>query len=183
MRKNIYEVILSKYRENLDEWRIFMYENMSLLMRKNPLLKHNYLTYTPEDIKSEAFLIADDIVLKEGLPDYKKISKLWYLFNRWGGTLYNKVTQYAPESYNIDDVDIKDVTTYMDDEILNWILIKNNIITPLEEKVLEYIRQGRWKYEIARLMKTTYYNVKSIIDTLTLKIERFIKENDINDAS
>ena len=180
MRKNIYEVILSKYRENLDEWRIFMYENMSLLMRKNPLLKHNYLTYTPEDILSEAFLIADDIILKEWIPEYKKISKLWYLFNRWGGALYNKVTQYAPETYNIDDVEIKDISSYMDDEILDRILVKNNVITPLEEKVLEYIRQGRWKYEIARLMKTTYYNVKSIIDTLTVKIERFIKENDID---
>ena len=61
-----------------------MYENMGLLMRKNPLLKRNYLTYTTEDILSEAFLIADEILLRKDISEEKKVSKLWYLFNRGG---------------------------------------------------------------------------------------------------
>ena len=97
--------------------------------------------------------------------------------------MYNKITQYSAESYSIDDINwTEDISSYMDDEILSWILVRNNIITPLEEKVLTYLKEGRGKYEIARLMKTTYYNVKGIIDTLTVKIERFLEENDINDA-
>lgn len=81
-KPNIYEKILDLYKSDLDEGRIFMYENMGLLMRKNPLMKHNYETYTPEDIKSEAFMIADAILLREDIPEFKKISKLWYLFNK-----------------------------------------------------------------------------------------------------
>lgn len=179
--QNIYETIMDKYSRDLDEWRVFMYENMGLLMRKNPLLKRNYLTYTSEDILSEAFMIADEIILRDDIPEGKKISKLRYLFNRWGWFLYGKLTQYNPEIYNTDDLkEWESIETYMDDEILDWILVSNNVITPLEEKVLSYIRQGRWKYEIARLMKTTYYNVKSIVENLSAKIERFIKENDLN---
>ena len=177
-KPNIYEKILDLYKTNLDEWRIFLYENMGLLMRKNPLLKHNFVTYTSDDIKSEAFMIADNILLREDIPDFKKISKLWYLFNKWGGALYDKISQYNAETYNVDDIKEEiGIENYLGDDILDWILVSNNIITPLEEKVLSYLRQGRWKYEIARLMKTTYYNVKSIIDTLALKVQRFLDEN------
>lgn len=177
-KPNIYEKILDLYKTSLDEWRIFLYENMGLLMRKNPLLKHNFVTYTSDDIKSEAFMIADNILLREDIPDFKKISKLWYLFNKWGGALYDKISQYNAESYNVDDIKEEiGIENYLGDDILDWILVSNNIITPLEEKVLSYLRQGRWKYEIARLMKTTYYNVKSIIDTLALKVQRFLDEN------
>ena len=180
-KPNIYEKILGLYKDNLDEWRIFMYENMGLLMRKNPLLKHNYVTYTPDDVKSEAFMIADAILLRDDIPDFKKISKLRYLFNKWGGVLYDKIAQYNAETYNVDDIKEEiGIEAYLGDEILDWILVSNNIITPLEEKVLTYLKQGRGKYEIARLMKTTYYNVKAIIDTLALKIDRFLTENDIN---
>ena len=49
-----------------------MYENMGLLMRKNPLLRRNYLTYTTEDILSEAFMIADEILLRKDISDEKK---------------------------------------------------------------------------------------------------------------
>jgi hypothetical protein len=31
-------------------------------------------------------------------------------------------------------------------------------------------------------MKTSYYNVKSIVETIALKIRRFITENDLDDA-
>ena len=182
-KPNIYEKILDLYKSDLDEGRIFMYENMGLLMRKNPLMKHNYETYTPEDIKSEAFMIADAILLREDIPEFKKISKLWYLFNKWGWVLYDKITQYNAETYNVDDIKEElGIETLLWDEILDWILISNNIITPLEEKVLSYLRQGRGKYEIARLMKTTYYNIKAIVDTLALKIKRFLEENNTNDA-
>ena len=50
-------------------------------MRKNPLIKHRNYTFTPEDIFSEAFLQAD-ILIQKDIPDNKKISRLWYLFNR-----------------------------------------------------------------------------------------------------
>ena len=99
-----------------------MYENMGLLMRKNPLLKRNYLTYTTEDILSEAFLIADEILLRKDISEEKKVSKLWYLFNRGGWFLYGKLTQYNPEIYNTDDLkEWEWVESYMDDEILDWI--------------------------------------------------------------
>jgi hypothetical protein len=55
---------------------------MKLLMRKNPLLRHKNYTFTKDDILSESFMIADEILLREDIPDEKKISKLWYLFNR-----------------------------------------------------------------------------------------------------
>lgn len=182
-KRNTYELILDKYSEDLDTWRILLYESMGKLMRKNPLLRLKNNTYTKEDIWSEAFLIADDIILREDIPEYKKIAKLWYLFNKGGWALYNKITQYSAESYSIEDINqTEDISAYMDDEILSWILIRNNVITPVEEKVLTYLKEWRWKYEIARLMKTTYYNIKSIIDWLTVKIERFLEENDINDA-
>lgn len=180
-KQNIYEKILDLYRANLDEGRIFMYENMGLLMRKNPLLKHNYVTYTPDDIKSEAFMIADSILLREDIPDFKKISKLRYLFNKGGGALHDKVSQYNAESYNVDDIKEEiGIDAYLGDDILNWILITNDVITPLEEKILNYLKQGRWKYEIARLMKTTYYNIKAIVDDLAIKIEKFLTENNVD---
>lgn len=180
-KQNIYEKILNLYRANLDEGRVFMYENMGLLMRKNPLLKHNYITYTSDDIKSEAFMIADSIITREDIPDFKKISKLRYLFNKGGWALHDKLSQYNAESYNVDDIKEEVwIEAYLGDEILDWILVSNNIITPLEEKILMYLRQGRWKYEIARLMKTTYYNIKAIVDTIAMKVEKFLAENDIN---
>ena len=82
MPKNIYERVLSEYSKDIDNGRIFLYDNMPLLMRKNPLLRIKNNTYTKEDILSEAFLLADDIILREDLSNEKKISKLWYLFNR-----------------------------------------------------------------------------------------------------
>lgn len=183
MPKNIYERVLSEYSKDIDNGRIFLYDNMSLLMRKNPLLRIKNNTYTKEDILSEAFLLADDIILREDLSNEKKISKLWYLFNRWGGCLYNKINQYGLESYTVDDIRDSEHRSYdMDVDILDYVLVTNNIITPLESQILQYLGQGRGKYEIARIMKTSYYNIKSIVETIAKKIKRFIKENDLEDA-
>lgn len=82
MNKNIYEKVLDLYKKDIEQGRIFLYENMELLMRKNPLLRHKNYTYTKDDILSESFLIADNIILREDIANEKKISKLWYLFNR-----------------------------------------------------------------------------------------------------
>ena len=184
MQENPYEKALNLYKENLDEWRIFLYENMKIFMRKNPLLRHKNYTFTKDDILSEAFLIWDEILLRKDIPDEKKISKLWYLFNRWGWALYNKLNQYGAESYTIDDIRDSDSRSYdMDVDMLQYVLVVNNIISPLEAKVLQYVWEWRGKYEIARLMKTTYYNVRDIVDTIWLKIKRFLEENDLEDAT
>lgn len=183
MPKNIYEKVLGLYKKDIEQWRIFLYENMSLLMRKNPLLRHKNYTYTKDDILSEAFLIWDNILLREDISDEKKISKLWYLFNRWGWYLYNKLNQYGNESYTIDDIRDSEHWSYdMDIDMLQYVMVANNIITPLEAKVLQYLWEGRGKYEIARLMKTTYYNVRDIVDNIAIKIKRFIEENDLDNA-
>lgn len=180
-RQNVYELILDTYSKNKDEGRILLYQSMGKLMRKNPLLKHNFVTFTRDDILSEAFMLADDIILNESIPTYKKISRLWYLFNKGGWQLHNKISQYAPESYNIDSAEeIIDVNDIASDDILSWILVKNNIITPLEAQVLQLMNEGHWRYDIARQLRTSYYNLRGIIELLSLKIERFIKENDIN---
>ena len=179
-KPNIYETILDTYTKDLDQWRIMLYENMSKLMRRNPLLKVKNYTYTKEDILSEAFMLADEMILDNKVPYNTKITRLRYLFNRWWWALYNKINQYWAELYNIDNLKEKDIAEYMEDDILNWILVTNNIITPMEEKVLTYLQEGRGKYEIARLMNASYYNIKWIVDTLALKINRFILENDID---
>ena len=59
-----------------------LYENMSKLMRRNPLLKVKNYTYTKEDILSEAFMLADEMILDNKVPYNKKITRLRYLFNR-----------------------------------------------------------------------------------------------------
>lgn len=182
-QENIYEKVLGLYKKDIEQWRIFLYENMALLMRKNPLLRHKNYTYTKDDILSESFLIADNIVLREDIADEKKISKLWYLFNRWGWYLYNKLNQYGAESYTIDDIRDSEHWSYdMDIDMLQYVLVANNVISPLEAKVLQYLWEGRGKYEIARLMKTTYYNVRDIVDNIAVKIKKFIEENDLEDA-
>jgi hypothetical protein len=71
----------------------------------------------------------------------------------------------------------------MDIDMLQYVLVVNNIISPLEAKVLQYIGEWRGKYEIARLMKTTYYNVRDIVDAIWAKIKRFLEENDSDDAN
>ena len=183
MQKNIYERVLDLYKKDIEQGRIFLYENMELLMRKNPLLRHKNYTYTKDDILSESFLIADNILLREDVANEKKISKLWYLFNRWGWVLYNKLNQFWPESYTIDDIRDSEHWSYdMDVDMLQYVLVVNNVITPLEAKVLQHLWEGRWKYEIARLMKTTYYNVRDIVDTIATKVKRFIEQNDLEDA-
>ena len=55
---------------------------MSKLMRRNPLLKVKNYTYTKEDILSEAFMIADEMILDKKIPYNKKVTRLRYLFNR-----------------------------------------------------------------------------------------------------
>lgn len=183
MQENLYEKVLNLYKTDLDSGRICLYENMSLLMRRNPLLRHKNYTFTKDDILSESFMIADDILLRKDISDEKKISKLWYLFNRWGWALYNKLNQYGLESYTIDDIRDSENRSYnMDVDMLQYVLVANNIITPLEAKMLQYLGDWRGKYEIARLMKTTYYNVRDIVDTIALKINRFLKENDLENA-
>lgn len=183
MPKNIYEKVLDLYERDIEQWRIFLYENMELLMRKNPLLRHKNYTYTKDDILSESFLIADNIILREDVANEKKISKLWYLFNRWGWVLYNKLNQYWLESYTIDDIRDSEHRSYdMDIDMLQYVLVANNVITPLEAKVLQHLWEGRGKYEIARLMKTTYYNVRDIVDAIATKVKRFIEQNDLEDA-
>lgn len=179
-RKNVYEKILEMYKQDIDKGREFLYENMATLMRRNPLMKHRNYTYTPEDIQSEAFLIAENIIQKN-IPEAKKISKLWFLFNKWWWVLYNTINQYSSESYVIDDIwDDESWWYYMDDDMLEYVLVKNNIISPLEAQILRWMQEGRGKYEIARLMKTTYYNTREMIETLTKKIETFYKENNID---
>lgn len=183
MQENIYEKVLSLYKKDIEQWRIFLYENMALLMRKNPLLRHKNYTYTKDDILSESFLIADNIILREDIADEKKISKLRYLFNRWGWYLYNKLNQYGAESYTIDDIRDSEHRSYdMDIDMLQYVLVTNKVISPLEAKVLQYLWEGRGKYEIARLMKTTYYNIRDIVDNIAVKIKKFIEENDLEDA-
>lgn len=180
MNKNIYEKVLDLYEKDLDKWRAFLYENMKLLMRKNPLLRHKNNTYTKDDILSECFLLADEIILRKDVAYQKKISRLWYLFNRWGWALYNKINQYWAECYTIDDIWESEKWSYnMDIDMLQYILVKNKVLSPLENKVLQYISEGKWKYEIARLMKTTYYNIRDIVDLISIKIKDFIKENDL----
>lgn len=176
----IYEEIIKKYKKDIQEGRKFLFDRMQSLSKKNPLLNHENYTYTKEDIIVEMFLIADKI-LQQNIPDNKKISRLWYLFNRGWGILYNKINQYNSETYCIDDIsDNEWWSYYMDDEMLEYVLLSNKVITPLESQVLKYLQEWRWKYEIARLMKTSYHNLKNIVDTMTLKIEKFYKENDIN---
>lgn len=177
----MYETILKKYKDNLDEGRVFLYENLAKLMRNNPIMKMKNVTYTKDDILWEAMLLADAIILREDIDDVKKISKLWYLFNRGGGQLYNIVTQYNAETYNTDDLKNNELLSEeVVDDVFIWVLVNNNIITPLEAQILEYKSQWMGKYEIARQMKTTYYNVRAIMDTIALKIKRFLDENDIN---
>ena len=179
----IYEKILNLYRDNLDEGRIFLYENLPKLMRKNPLMKIKNYTYAKEDICSEAFMLADKIILRKDIDDKKKISKLRYLFNRWGGQLYNIINQYNQESYTIDDLkDWEKLVENVVDDVLTWILINNDILSPLEASVLEYKKQWRGNYEIARLMKTTYYNVRDIVEGVAVKVRKFLDENDGEDA-
>lgn len=177
----MYETILKKYKDNLDEGRVFLYENLAKLMRNNPIMKMKNVTYTKDDILWEAMLLADAIILREDIGDVKKISKLWYLFNRGGWQLYNIVTQYNAETYNTDDLKNNELLSEeVVDDVFIWVLVNNNIITPLEAQILEYKSQWMGKYEIARQMKTTYYNVRAIMDTIALKIKRFLDENDIN---
>lgn len=177
----MYETILKKYKDNLDEGRVFLYENLAKLMRNNPIMKMKNVTYTKDDILWEAMLLADAIILREDIDDVKKISKLWYLFNRGGWQLYNIVTQYNAETYNTDDLKNNELLSEeVVDDVFIWVLVNNNIITPLEAQILEYKAQWMGKYEIARQMKTTYYNVRAIMDTIALKIKRFLDENDIN---
>ena len=134
--------------------------------------------YTPGDVLSEAILIADDI-LQRPIPREKKISKLWFLFNRGGWKLYNVLNQFRGESYTLDNIREDDRWACdIEDDVLEYVLVSNNIITPLEDKLLKYLSEWRGKYEIARLLKTTYYNVKLAVDTLTLKIERFLSKID-----
>ena len=179
-RKNMYEIILEKYKEDIEQWQIFLYENMSLLMRKNPLIKHRNYTFTPEDIFSEAFLIADSLIQRD-IPDNKKISKLWYLFNKWWWVLYNKLNQYSSESYTLDDIwESENWSYYMDDNMLEYVLVINNVINPMEAQILRYLWEGRWLYEISRLMKTQYYNIRDIVNAMTAKIEKFYIENNID---
>lgn len=177
----MYETILKKYKDNLDEGRVFLYENLAKLMRNNPIMKMKNVTYTKDDILWEAMLLADAIILREDIDDVKKISKLWYLFNRGGWQLYNIVTQYNAETYNTDDLKNNELLSEeVVDDVFIWVLVNNNIITPLEAQILEYKAQWMGKYEIARQMKTTYYNVRAIMDTIALKIKRFLDENDTN---
>ena len=153
-------------------------------MRKNPLMKIKNYTYTKDDIHSEAFMLADAIILRKDIDDKKKISKLWYLFNRWGGQLYNVINQYNQESYTLDDLkDGEKLVENVVDDVLTWILINNDILSPLEASVLEYKKQWRGNYEIARLMKTTYYNVRDIVEGIAVKVKKFLDENDVEDAS
>jgi len=46
MPENIYEKVLNLYKRNLDEGRIFLFENLPKLMRKNPLMRIKNNTYT-----------------------------------------------------------------------------------------------------------------------------------------
>lgn len=179
----MYETILKKYKDNLDEGRVFLYENLAKLMRNNPIMKMKNVTYTKDDILWEAMLLADAIILREDIDDVKKISKLWYLFNRGGWQLYNIVTQYNAETYNTDDLKNNELLSEeVVDDVFIWVLVNNNIITPLEAQILEYKSQWMGKYEIARQMKTTYYNVRAIMDTIALKVKRFLDENNTEDA-
>lgn len=179
MWNNIYEQIIDLYKHSVDEWREYLYNNIHGLMRKNPLLWHNNYTYTRDDIISESFLLADEIILNNNVSYNKKVSRLWYLFNRWWWALYNKINHYWFELYNMDDIMNSDnISYYIDVDILQYILIKNNIITPLEAKVLKYLWEWRWKYEIARIMKTTYYNIKDIVETIWIKIKNFLAETE-----
>lgn len=183
--KDIYEKILDIYSKDIDEGRTFMYENMPKLMRRNPILRIKNNAYTIDDIYSEAFLFGDKIVTNKNIDDKKKISRLWFLFNKWWWSLYNKLNQYYAEQYNIANLEDDPLWSYdLKNDMLEWVLVTNNIITPLEEKILQYLQQWRGKYEIARMMKTTYYNVKTIIETMALKIERFLDETneDVNDS-
>lgn len=174
----MYETILKKYKTNLDEGRVFLFENLAKLMRNNPIMKMKNVTYTKDDILWEAMLLADAIILREDIDDVKKISKLWYLFNRGGWQLYNIVTQYNAETYNTDDLKNNELLSEeVVDDVFIWVLVNNNIITPLEAQILEYKAQWMGKYEIARQMKTTYYNVRAIMDTIALKVKRFLDEN------
>lgn len=184
-KKNIYEKIISLYNTNINEGRIFMYENIGLLLRKNPLLRVDFNTFTKDDIYSECFMIADKLMLRNDIDDKKKVSRLWFLFNKWWWPLYDLLNKYNMESYTMDD--LKENSNFMcdidDDDLFEYILVHNDVLSPIEVKVLQYMQQWRGRYEIARLLQTTYHNVKDIIDNMQTKIKEFLNKINEENAS
>lgn len=177
-KESMYEKILSKYKENVEEWREFMYMNMPKLMWRNPLTKHIFNTYSIDDIYSIAFMIADEIILWDD-EDNIKISKLWHLFCRGWQPLYGKLNKFYRESYCIEEETFN--STYEieeSDELFNWVLMNAWVLSPTEVKIIEYLKDWRGKYEIAELLWTTYYNIKTTIKKIVVKIEKFLEETD-----
>ena len=146
-------------------------------MRHNPLLRWKYLVCTKDDIYSEAFMIADKIILRDDIPDDKKTMKLWYLFHRAKGKLKNIVSKYWWDIIQLDDV-IEDNTERYEnivDDTLEYFLVKNHILTSIESKIIEYLKQWKKAYEISRILNTKYNTTRNNIDIIRIKINDFIK--------
>ena len=154
-KESMYEKILSKYKENVEEWREFMYMNMPKLMWRNPLTKHIFNTYSIDDIYSIAFMIADEIVLWDDEDNIKRES-------------YCIEEETFNSTYEIEE----------SDELFNWVLMNAWVLSPTEVKIIEYLKDWRGKYEIAELLWTTYYNIKTTIKKIVVKIEKFLEETD-----
>lgn len=180
-RKDIYERLVETYNTSLDDWRAMLYENMDLLMRNNPLLRNEYQVYTKEDILSVAFMLADKILTREDTDEKKKILRLRYLFHKWNWDLQNNINRIHKDWYILEEKAEDESYSYEfeKDEYLDYFLLKNHVITPIEYRIIQYIQEWRWKYEIARMMKTTYYNVKQSVEFIQKKVDSFIKLNNL----
>ena len=180
-KESMYEKIINMYKEDIDKWRIYMYEHMPKLMWKNPLVKHMFNTYSLDDIYSSAFMIADEIILNDNDEDNIKVSKLWHLFRRGWQPLYGKLNKYHREAYCVDDewFDIL-YEPEESEELYNRLLMNAWVLSPTEVRIVEYLKEWRGKYEIAELLDTSYYHIKTTIQKIVLKVEKFLEDTDNN---
>lgn len=180
-KESMYLKIINLYKEDIDSWRIYMYEHMPKLMWKNPLIKHMFNTHSIEDIYSSAFMIADEIILNDKDEDNIKVSKLWHLFRRGWQPLYGKLNKYHREAYCVDDewFDIL-YEPEESEELYNRLLMNAWVLTPTEVRIVEYLKEWRGKYEIAELLNTSYYHIKTTIQKIVTKVEKFLEDTDYN---
>ena len=144
----IFDQILDHYNDNIDEWRIFLYDVLEKITRKSVLKKSLPSYIKEEDFLGETFLVMDDIA-RSDLPRKDKITKLFACSRFTNVPQKSKLGLSNKVVYNLDtydnDWEVLEKALVQDAPEINWITVALEnawLISEKEQKIIELLEQG-----------------------------------------
>jgi len=119
-------VLIDLYKNNLDKWREYLYDNMSVFWNVKNII--NMTPYYAKDIYNDIFLILDRVIQEsivkwfdeKQIYTYIKTRVRWEIYNRAKKHWWEVWSEYWADEEEVLHDDYKEVNNSFSKEIIEW---------------------------------------------------------------